>query len=153
VVSIAMWGVCAWNGVQYTGKEATSHDQKMDMFWHNQQSSQVCIELWLEDIHKNELKKPGYNQKPGNYHKLYKPNECNYIKVAIKECGHVEQNACWKREIDVTNLTLDWLWKHGWRSRGHINWLEVYGNRRSVKWMEVHGYTPWSFPTGQWRNS
>jgi hypothetical protein len=46
----------------------------------------------------------------GNFHKLYKPNECDYIKVAIKECGHVEWNACWKREIDVTtNPTLDWL--------------------------------------------
>jgi hypothetical protein len=32
----------------------------------------------------------------------------------------VEWNA-WKREIDVTNWTLDWLWKHGWRPRGHIN--------------------------------
>jgi hypothetical protein len=30
--------------------------------------------------------------------------------------------------------------------------LEVYGNHRAVKWMEAHGYTPWSFPTGRWRN-
>jgi hypothetical protein len=66
----------------------------------------------LEDIDKNELKKLGHNQKLGNYHELYKPNECDYIKVAIKECGHVEWNACWKREIDVSNLMLDWLWKH-----------------------------------------
>jgi hypothetical protein len=60
----------------------------------------VCIELWLEDIDKNKLKKPGYNQKPGNYHKLYKPNERDYIKVvAFKECSHVEWNACWKWKL------------------------------------------------------
>jgi hypothetical protein len=35
-------------------------------------------------------------------HELYKPNEHDYITVAIKECRHVEWNA-WKREIDVTN--------------------------------------------------
>jgi hypothetical protein len=217
-----------WNTVYWQGDD---HEWKMAMFWHNQQSSHECIELWLEDIDKNKLKKPGYNhQKLGNYqasllmkqpvtrksvrfehkfflctlsnccfmvadylwamrdkdyrkhnlfydwagkqdsmescwcsalkyanidildwfmkHKLYKPNECNYIKVAIKEWGHVERNA-WKREIDVTNPMLDWLWKHGWRPRGHINWLEVYGNHRAVKWMEAHGYTPWSFPTGR----
>jgi hypothetical protein len=102
----------------------------------------------LEDIDKNELKKLGYNQKLGDYHKLYKPNERDHIKVAIKECRHVGWNACWNREIDVTNLPLDWLRKHGWRPRGHINWLEVYGNCKSVKWIEVHGYMPCSFPSG-----
>jgi hypothetical protein len=70
----------------------------METFWHNQQSSQACIELWFEDIDKNELKKQGYNQKLGDYHKLYKPNERDYIKVAIKECRHVERNACWKQK-------------------------------------------------------
>jgi hypothetical protein len=78
----------------------------METFWHNQQSSQVCIKLWLEDIDKNKLKKPGYNQKPGDYHKLYKPNERDYIKVAIKECRHVERDACWKREIVLPT----WHW-------------------------------------------
>jgi hypothetical protein len=62
-----------WNAVYWQGDD---HDQKMETFWHNQQSSQACtIELWLEDIDKNKLKKPGYNQKLGDYHKLYKPNE------------------------------------------------------------------------------
>jgi hypothetical protein len=119
MISIAMWEVCKErNAVYWQGDD---HDQKMETFWHNQQSSQACIELWLEDIDKNELKKLGYNQKPGNNHKLYKPNEHDYIKVAFKECRHVEWHACWKREIDVTNLTLDWLWKQQYK--GNINKL------------------------------
>jgi hypothetical protein len=72
-----------WNAVYWQGDD---HDWKMELFWHNQQSSQACIELWLEDIDKNKLRKLGYNQKLGDYHKLYKPNERDHTKVAIKEC-------------------------------------------------------------------
>jgi hypothetical protein len=78
-----MWGECASNGMQYTARE-------MFYDWAGKQDS---IESnWCSALRYANIDILDWFMK----HKLYKPNEHDYIKVAFKECGHVEWND-WKK--------------------------------------------------------